>query len=155
LGTAIDLAQLGAFAVGVAALAVTFRGIRDQLWLQTFTEYTKRYSSIMEGLPFEARKPGGRFDPEDLDDDSTSAYLSVMRNYLNLCSEELYLFEKKRIDAETWLIWTDGMSQVTEFPGFEFAWRRLRDEYVPYEGFVTFMDALMEAHRLRRLNVRN
>jgi hypothetical protein len=44
------------------AILVTLRGIRDQLWVVIFTEYTRRHGEIVKELPSESRRPGGNLD---------------------------------------------------------------------------------------------
>ena len=85
---------------GVAGL-LSLRGLREQLWLVTFSEYTRRYSEIMDALPFEVRRPGGQFDVEAMPVDERDRALGAMRKYLNLCSEGLYLHNRGKIDGET------------------------------------------------------
>lgn len=143
LDNALDLVQVGSVAIGATAVVVTFRGIRDQLWLATFTEYTRRYSEIMSALPFEARRPDGSFDLSAEPVEVKQRYLSTMREYFNLCSEELYLFRRGRVDRDTWDIWKAGIGEVARFPCFSVAWNTLRTEYLSFASFVEFMDDLV------------
>ena len=123
---------------------VTLKGIREQLWLMTFSEYTRRYAEIMDVLPFEARRPGGHFDPAALSAAEREKMLGAMRRYLNLCSEEQYLRNRNRIDPETWEIWRTGIRDTVRLPLFKFAWEVLRPEYDYYSDFCTFMDSLAQ-----------
>ena len=126
---------------GIAGL-LSLRGLREQLWLVTFTEYTRRYSEIMDALPFEARRPGGQFDLEALPADERDRALGAMRKYLNLSSEELYLHNRAKIDGETWGIWRTGIRDTLRLPCFRGAWRHLRDEYDFFPEFREFIDSL-------------
>lgn len=66
----VNVIVAGTAVAGVAAtvvgLVVTVSGVRNQLWLQTYAEYTKRYGEILDALPFDARRPGSSFDIEAL-----------------------------------------------------------------------------------------
>lgn len=127
------------------AIVFGFRGIHNQLWLSMFSEYAKRYSEIMDALPFEARHRGSGFDARALPDYQQKRFLSAIRNYLNLCSEEFWLKEKGLIDGRTWEVWIKGMGQVAELPCFDFAWESLKSEWTYFEEFCVFMDRIVMA----------
>ncbi len=55
---AIAVATLALILVTGLLAHVTLKGIREQLWLMTFSEYTRRYSEIMDLLPPDARGRG-------------------------------------------------------------------------------------------------
>lgn len=84
-------AELGALIVAGVAIYVTLRGLRNQLWLQMLSEYTRRYSAIVADLPSSARQPGASFDASDLPSDQHDQLLNSVRAYLNLCAEEFFL----------------------------------------------------------------
>jgi len=139
----LAVAQVAAVIVAAIAILVSLSGIRSQLWLTTFAEYTRRYSEIMEGLPFEARRPGGNFNLHALPAGERDHVLSVMRRYLNLCSEELYLRQRRQIDRATWEIWRTGMRDTRRLPCFAGVWPVLRSEYDYFPRFVSFVESLM------------
>jgi len=135
--------QLLAFGLLLVTLGVgvsTLIGIRNQLWMQMFAEYTRRYSEIMDEVPFEARRPGGAYSLEALPTDQHHEVLRALRNYLNLCSEELYLAKTRRLDRRTWRIWTSGIKDTLRLPCFNAGWREMRGEYEYFPEFVTFID---------------
>src|SRR5438552_12382012 len=92
-------AQVVAVLVATTAIYVSLRGVRNDLWLQMFTEYTKRYSDITSELAHGLRGSEGPFLPK-LDETEREKALGTMRRYFNLCSEELYLFVNKKIDKK-------------------------------------------------------
>jgi hypothetical protein len=65
----IGYGGLAGVLIAAITVIVTLRGIRDQLWLSTFAEYTPRYSRIMERVPFAVRDPNGGVTLEDLAED--------------------------------------------------------------------------------------
>jgi hypothetical protein len=136
------LVGLAAVLATAALVVVTLRGIRDQLWMTTFAEYTRRYSEIMDVLPFEARRPGGSFTLNGLQAQERERVLGAMRKYLNLCSEEFYLHAKGRIDRDTWAIWKTGIRDTIRLPCFQGAWTLLRPEYDYFPAFCGFIDSL-------------
>ena len=121
--TVSDIAQLGVLAVTAVAVRVSLRGLRDQLWLQTFSEYTRRYVESIDLLPAGARRPYGEWDFSDLSDPIRQALVIAVRHYLNLCSEEFYLHSRRRIDADTWDVWIAGMRSTMRLPAFRDGWR--------------------------------
>jgi hypothetical protein len=54
--------------------------------------------------------------------------VNVVRGYLNLCSEEYWLYQRRKIDNGTWEIWKLGMIDTVKLPWFRSAWEDLRDE---------------------------
>jgi hypothetical protein len=142
MGLEVFVAATGLGAVFVAAVSilVTLKGIRDQLWLHMFSEYTKRYSEIVKSLPSESRRPGSDFRFEELSHEAQGEMLNVVRAYLNLCSEEYYLHRRGRIDRETWALWRLGMEETFRLPWMRQTWKLVRAEYVFFEEFNQFID---------------
>jgi hypothetical protein len=138
----IALANVAAVVVAVGAVFVALKGVRDELWLLTFAEFTKRYEAIMDGLPFEARHPGSDFDIDGLQSSERTRVLGIVRRYFNLCAEEFYLHRRGRIDRQTWEIWKTGIRDTVRLPGFKGAWDLLRTEYDYFPQFLRFMDHL-------------
>jgi hypothetical protein len=134
-------------AIGVASAAVYFAvaGVRDQLRLQTFAEYTRRYGDIFGSLSSVARDPGSDFALADLDEADRDRHLNIARSYFNLCSEEYYLHKRRRIDRDTWAIWCQGMTEVMRLRWLRAAWISLGSEYSYVPEFAEFFEARMRA----------
>jgi hypothetical protein len=120
-------------------VVLALRGVRHQLWLQMFSEYTRRYAQIVEGLPSESRRPGGNFDLEGLDEAARGGVENAVRAYLNLCSEEYYLHKRGHVDDETWRIWRLGMEATFGLPWIQATWAAVEHEYGFYEEFQHFV----------------
>jgi hypothetical protein len=138
-----DWIQLGILAVTGFAVALSIRSVRDELWLQTFSDYTRRYLDILDSLPEEARVPEGSVDPEALLPDERRRLLISLRRYFNLCSQEFYLRNRKRIDTETWRIWESGIRATMRLPTFRTGWGILGKEYAYFVGFHSFMEDVL------------
>ena len=136
----VALGQVAAVLLAAFAIIVTLRGVRDQLWVIVFTEYTKRYTETVRDLPSEARRPNGKFDFSQLGGSDRDRVYNAMRAYLNLCSEEFYLQKKGRIDRETWEIWKLGIRDTMRLPWLHDTWGEMREEYVYFDEFCRFMD---------------
>ena len=139
----IALASIVAALASLVTIFVLLRGVRDQLRTFAFFVYTDRYSKIMARLPFGARQEGGHFQLDDLSDKDRADYLGVMRDYLNMCSEELWLNETRRIDKKTWEIWKRGIRDATRFPSFPDAWQTLQGEYEIYPEFRNLINGML------------
>jgi len=133
------LATVATVVLAGAGVWITLRGIRDQLWLQTFAEYTRRYSEIVRDLPSESRRPGSDFSLDALNPDERGRVLNAARAYLNLTSEEFFLHGRGRIDDETWRIWKTGIAQTVRLPWLALAWQELETEYLYFEDYCRFI----------------
>lgn len=136
----IAVTGVGTVLVTAVALLVTLKGVRDQLWLQTFSEWTRRYLEYVHELPAAARNPDGTFTLDTVDGQARERLLNAVRAYLNLCSEEHYLHSRGKIDHKTWQIWVRGMEDAFEAAWFRAVWQELRHEYRHYGDFCSFFD---------------
>lgn len=140
----IAVAKVGAVLLAGLAIFMTLRGLRAQLWLVTFAEYTRRYSEIVEDLPSDSRRPGGGFRLAELAPEQRGRVLNTVRAYLNLCSEEFYLQSRGKIDQETWGIWKSGIEDTVRLPWIQQSWEEMQAEYSYYPDFCRFMDDCVE-----------
>ena len=140
----IGYGGLAGVLIAAITVIVTLRGIRDQLWLSTFAEYTSRYSQIMGRVPFAVRDPNGGVTLDDLSDHERECVLGAVRMYANLCSEELYLHDRKLIDKETWEIWQTGIRDTLRAPCFRAGWQKIRGDYKYYSDFQDRMDGFIK-----------
>lgn len=135
----------GALVVATAWIAIaTLRGVRAQMHVQTFTEYTRRYAEIAGSLPWDAASPDCSVEPAKMTEQEREQLLRTMRRYFNLCWEELHLRRTAKIDDATWKIWAAGIQDSLRSGCFRASWVMLRSEY-DYGGlgheFVEFIDA--------------
>ena len=135
----IVIASLAAVIVSALAIAAGLKGVRDQLRVTIFLEYTKRYSKVMQSMPSMAREPGSGYQLASQPEEERRRVLAIFREYLNLCSEEKWLHDQNRIDEPTWRIWEQGMLDVARFPPFREAWSLLQPEYSGYRDFQVFV----------------
>jgi hypothetical protein len=135
----IALASVATVLVSALAIAATLKAVCDQLRVTVFLTYTERYAKVMNGVPFDARRPGSEYQLNSRPSEEQARVLSAFREYFNLCSEEMWLQEHRRIDRATWRIWERGMRQVAQFPPFREAWLFLASEYEYYDRFHEFV----------------
>ena len=132
--------QVAGTLAAAAAIWWGFRGVKRQMWLATFSEFTGRYAVIIDRLPQDARRPGNYPKFATLPPDHQNLILSAFRQYFNLCSEEHYLAEERILDRKTWGIWSQGIVDAFRNSVFRDGWEYLRIEYEMYPAFCGFMD---------------
>ncbi len=71
--------------------------------------------------------------------ESEQLTLCLLR-YLNLSSEEFYLWEKKYIDQAIWEIWEDEIKRMLKSKLMEREWRKLEPEFRSYPEFRQFVE---------------
>jgi hypothetical protein len=135
----ITIASVAAVLVSALAIAAGLKSVRDQLRVTVFLTYTDRYARIMKAIPFEARQPGSSYRLASRPDNERIRVLGAFREYLNLCSEEKWLYEHRKIDRATWDMWVNTMQMVALFPCFPEAWQALGFEYDCYNEFQEFV----------------
>jgi hypothetical protein len=138
----VAVAGVGGVLVALLQILFTVKGIRDQMWIATFSEYTRRYSEIAREVPSELRRPGGR-SSADLSEAERDRLMNSVRAYLNLCSEEFYLRKRGLIDKETWAVWLLGMKETVASSWISEAWPAMQNEYSYYPDFCAFMNELV------------
>lgn len=145
--TVSDWIQLGVLAATGLAIVMSLRAVRDRLWLQTFSDYTRRYDDILDRLPEEARLQEQSLNLDELPTAQRGKLLVGFRRYFNLCSEEFYLRKRKRIDGETWGIWESGIRATMRLPTFGRAWEIIGPEYAYFGDFQAFMQGVVVVAR--------
>jgi hypothetical protein len=131
------------------ALSATFAAVsiflaylvyRRQCNVQVFLEYTKRYAEIMNSFPSHGREARLELfgDPPA---ESPELSLSVLR-YLNLCSEEFYLRQKKYLSVHVWRIWEAELNRTLRSALVVREWRRLSREFQSYPEFLAYVEGV-------------
>jgi hypothetical protein len=148
--TVSEWINLGTLIVAVLGVVLVLRQIKklsEQLLLQHFAEYTKRYQEIILHLPEDVNVASFVLDGRD-DYDRTMRY---MRAYMDLCWEEWHLHNRRLIDSETWGVWKCGMEAAFSKPAFQQAWKKIEADSAFGSDFGRFVAALIrrDAHHGR------
>jgi hypothetical protein len=127
------------FGVGVALYAnwQQMRKMNNQLVIQQFSDYTKRYQEIILHFPENINEQTFDFS-KDTDKNKTMRY---MRAYFDLSFEEWHLNQRKLIDAETWEVWEDGIKTALSKTAFINAWLEIKKDTRYGQGFEQFINA--------------
>jgi hypothetical protein len=125
------VAGIGSFIVGIVIY-------NRQMNAQVFLQYTQRYEEIMKSFP----KNGwaARINSDDaLPEPNDEISLCALR-YLNLCSEEYYLYRDKYLSKKVWEMWEKEMIRTLQTPLFQREWMKLKDEFDAYPEFQAFVE---------------
>lgn len=120
----IQTAASLATAVGVGITALQLWYTRKQAVTTFEDELTIQYRGIIEKLPVKAllNMP---LTPQEMEGALPAFYL-----YIDLCNQQIFLWQQKRIRDKTFHDWIDGMEQHLRQPAFAEAWRQI-DGCVP------------------------
>ncbi|ACB74607.1 hypothetical protein [Opitutus terrae] len=132
--------------IAIDSSRTQLKTFNDQLRLNFFADYTRRYQEIMMSLPENINEPG--FEFEQLEKDTRSQAMKSMRAYFNLCSEEFHLAREEHIDAAVWAMWSAGMSHAMTKKSFQDVWRTIQKDTMFDPRFKQWMEEQMEKKRI-------
>lgn len=133
--------------IGVVIAIFTIKSNSDlhrrQMNAEVFMKYAERYEQIMSCFPEDAFR--ARFSlGEELPPPSAQLTLAVLR-YLNMSSEEFYLWKKEYVADEVWKIWEDELIRILQSPLLRREWQELESEFQSYPEFLEFVMAAQHA----------
>ena len=114
------LIAIGSFIFGICNYSAMKKFKQKTLQISLFSEYTKRYQDIMLHL---------YSDMENKD---------YIRLYLDLCSEEYYLYKQDCLPKDVWKMWLDGMKLMMKLPTFKAEWKSHAQHY--NQDFIRFFN---------------
>ncbi len=128
----MELYEIISCVVAVVALVLSGCSIymskksaKEQLKLNFFIEYTKRYQEITIKI---------------LSDKQNE--ICYQRLYIDLCSEEYYLKSRGHLPVEIWELWLDGMRLSVKNASLQNAWRQYGGLY--NDEFAAFFSDLIK-----------
>lgn len=145
LGGAI--ATLAGVLVAGFAIRTSIQQLNQQLTLQQFADYTKRYQEIILEFPEDINEPG--FDLTGRPDSNQT--MRRMRAYFDLCFEEWYLNQRQLLDSAIWNLWQEGMKEALSKPAFQQAWTIIKRDSSFGENFERFIEEMIpkkDAHSI-------
>ena len=137
-----------------ATLLVALLAVMSALWVyyrqanaQIYIEYNKRYEQIMHDFPQKVRLNFAQAKPGDV------CPRRVLL-YLNLCSEEFYMWQEMYISHKVWTIWEGEIKRVLQTELIRSAWKDLSDseEFKSFKDFQKFVDEVQEEGRWKGLS---
>ncbi len=139
----VQVGTLVSTATGAIGLLIATAIYRRQMNAQLFLQYTQRYEEVMQAFPAEAR--GARLAlTGELPPPGEDLSFAILR-YLNLCSEEFYLWERGYLSGRIWHIWRDELERTIRSPLIRREWPKPRDEFASYADFTAFVERVQSA----------
>ncbi|HXM23940.1 MAG TPA: hypothetical protein VN948_21975 [Terriglobales bacterium] len=133
---------------GFVSLVYTINSVRRQINAQILMKYTERYEHILGEFPEDALL--GRFDSH-APLPAQSAQLTIcLLKYLNLCSEEYYLWKHKYLAKTVWTVWEGDLKRIVGSPLLQREWPRLRVEYLSHRDFLEYVERIQAEHKAPR-----
>lgn len=124
--------------IAISANQNQLKTFNDQLKLNFFADYTKRYQEIILNFPENINEAD--FDLQKLDKDARSNALKYMRAYFNLCSEEFHLNKEAHIDPAVWKVWEGGIKFSFTKKAFQDAWKIVRRDTMYDPAFTRWVE---------------
>jgi hypothetical protein len=142
----MDITSLIAYGLTLFGLLVAIFTIKAnsqlhqrQMNAEVFMKYAERYEQIMGSFPEDAFR--ARFSlSEELPPVSPQLTLAVLK-YLNLASEEFYLWKKQYVADDVWKIWEHELIRILQSPLFRREWDELESEFQSYKEFLAYVDS--------------
>ena len=113
----------------------------EQLKLNFFADYTKRYQEIILNFPENINKED--FDYNDLPKEIKNKTLRYMRTYFDLCSEEFDLWREGYIEDRIWKNWKGGIEFAFSKKAFRDAWKIISLDTIYYPEFSKWVDSVV------------
>jgi hypothetical protein len=122
-------------------LVYTIRNVRRQINVNILMKYTERYEHILDKFPPDALF--GRFDSErqPLPQKSDQLTLCLLK-YLNLCSEEYYLWKNGYLANTVWAVWEGDLKRMIASPLLRREWSALQEEFVSHPEFREYVKSI-------------
>lgn len=111
-----------ATAVGVFIAAVPLWLSRKQTRTQFEDGFVQQYRDLLNRIPVSALLG------EPLSPDSQQRHLGDFYHYFDLCNEQVFLRQKRRISRPTWKMWRDGIRTNMSRPAFAAAWHEVKEK---------------------------
>jgi hypothetical protein len=123
---------------GVAFVWVVLQTYKGQMNAQMFVDCNNRYDQIIASLPADAW--GARFELDTaLPAPSMELTLCVLR-YLNLSSEEFYLYRGGYLRRDVWVMWEGELTRTLRSPLLVREWQTLKSEFISYPEFARYVE---------------
>lgn len=125
---------------GVAFVWAMLETYKGQMNAQMFVECNNRYDEIIASLPREAL--AARFELDTALPAPSAELTLCMLRYLNLSSEEFYLYRRGYLRRDVWVMWEGELVRTLRSPLLAREWQTLKSEFVSYPEFVGYVEGV-------------
>lgn len=139
---AIQFGALISVGVGIVGLILGIKVYKRQSNAQIFLEYTGRYEKIMGSFPSDALT--SRLNSEGAPPEESEELTLAALKYLNLCSEEFYLWKGKYLSKDIWHIWEAEPKRTLSSPLYCREWPKLKVEFESFPKLLTYIDTIQQ-----------
>lgn len=137
LSQVVQIATLLSILVGAVGVFWGIHIYRRQMNAQLFLAYTQRYAEVMRGFSEDSRDH--RIAADGVPPAESPELTASVLEYLNLCSEEFYLWKRGYLSADIWRIWEGELVRTLQSPLYRREWMKLRPEFGSYSEFASFV----------------
>jgi hypothetical protein len=123
---------------GVGFVVVLVQTYKGQMNAQVFIDCNNRYDQILAAFPRSAWEARLNLDAS-LPEESIELTLCVLR-YLNLSSEEFYLYRRGYLRREVWDVWEGELLRTLRSPLLRREWKTLQSEFISYPEFTRYVE---------------
>lgn len=127
--------------VAITAIWLQIKKLNNQLIIQQFSDYTKRYQEIILHFPENINEQSFDFSTAP----NKNITMRYMRAYFDLSFEEWHLNQRKMIDSETWKVWEGGIKTALSKTAFSNAWLVIKKDTSYGQEFEKFLDNFLPA----------
>jgi len=141
----MDLVQLEKILQPIIILVATLsvlsglRGVRKQIQVTTYLEYTKRFEDTMRPLARLLRKYKGKYKLGEIESEDARELHELIGSYISIIASEYHLQRGGHIDRETWHMWSYGLTDMFENPLVREVWFEVKEKYTAVRGFERFI----------------
>lgn len=107
----------------------------EQLKLNFFADYTKRYQEIILNFPENINQQD--FNYQSMSKNDKNRVLRYMRVYFDLCSEEYDLFRAGYVSERVWKNWKEGIEFAFSKKAFIEAWDIIKMDTIYYPEYIS------------------
>jgi hypothetical protein len=132
---------------GLGFVVVMVQTYKGQMNAQIFNDLNQRYDDIVQSFPEEAWD--SRFNLDTVTPPESAALTLCVLRYLNLSSEEFYLYRRKYIRRDVWEIWEGEMLRTFRSPLFRREWKVLCSKFVSYPEFFEYVEEAQKTGKIR------
>ncbi len=106
-------------AVGVLFAWHALRQTKEQSLTEFEDEFPREYRQLSQELPIKALLG------EELTDSEHMKSMRAFFHYFDLCNEEVFMRQNRRVSEPTWLNWRGGIRSNLRLPAFKRAWSEI------------------------------
>lgn len=142
LELAVQIATLVTLLLTAGALIFSMCSFRKQMNWQVYLACTERHEKILGSFPAGALRSRLRLS-ESLPPKSEELGICILK-YLNLCSEEFFLYQNGFVSRKIWSIWRPEIERAIRTPMLRREWERIRNEFQSYPEFLDFVEKIQK-----------